>query len=118
MASGIPAGAYLKDISAYYNHLTIPRQLRQLSGLDPETWGEVVVSEGEVDLVLQSRRDPIRCTAEAPGVIPVDTPFRLESTGRPARFQIRYYHEPKLRDGTDLASLLASGSAQRQRAKN
>jgi hypothetical protein len=50
-------------------------------------------------------------------VIPVETPFRLESTGRPARFQIRYFHEPKLRDGGELATLLAASSSQRHRPK-
>jgi len=116
MASGIPEGAYLKDISAHYNHLTIPRRLRQFSTLDPEMWGEVVVSEGEVDLFLQSRGEALRCTPKQSGVIPEGTAFRLESTGQPARFDIRYYHEPKLSDGGELASLLAAGSAQRQRA--
>ncbi len=117
MASRIPEGAYLKDISAHYNHLTISRHLRQFSVLDAETWGEVVVSDGDVDLYLQPQREPIHCTPSAPGIIPVNTPFRIESTGRPVRFDIRYYHEPKLRDGGDLAVLLAASSAQRHRAK-
>ncbi|HKI98235.1 MAG TPA: hypothetical protein VKB51_07165 [bacterium] len=117
MASKIPEGAYLKDISAQYNHLTIPRHLRLFSPLDPEMWGQVVVSEGEVDLMLEGQREPIRCMPEAPGVIPVDTPFRIESTGKPARFQIHYYHEPKLRDEGELASLLSASSAERHRTK-
>lgn len=117
MASTIPEGAYLKDISARYNHLTIPRHLRLLTPLDPEMWGKVVVSEGEVNLYLEGQAEPIRCTPDAPGVIPVDTPFRLESAGRPARFQIHYYHEPKLHDEGELASLLAASSAQRHRPK-
>lgn len=117
MASTIPEGAYLKDISAQFNHLTIPRRLRLFAPLDPEMWGQVVVSEGEVDLFLQGQREPIRCTLDAPGVIPVDTPFRLESTGRPARFRIHYFHEPKLRDEGELASLLAASSSERHRPK-
>jgi hypothetical protein len=117
MASSIPQGAYLKDISAQYNHLTIARHLRLFAPLDPEMWGQVVVSEGEVDLFLQGQREPIRCTPADPGVIPVETPFRLESTGRPARFQIRYFHEPKLRDEGELATLLAASSSQRHRPK-
>jgi hypothetical protein len=117
MASKIPEGAYLKDISAQYNHLTIPRHLRLFSPLDPEMWGLVVVSEGEVELYLQGQREPVRCLPGAPGVIPVDTPFRIESGGRPSRFQIHYYHEPKLRDEGELAGLLAAGPAWRQRPK-
>jgi hypothetical protein len=117
MASKIPEGAYLKDISAHYNQLTIPRNLRQFAPLDPEMWGQVVVSEGEVDLYLQGQREPIRSTPQAPGIIPVDTPFRLESTGRSARFQIHYFHEPKLRDEGELTALLAASSAGRQRPK-
>lgn len=117
MASTIPEGAYLKDISAHYNQRTIPRHLRLFTPLDPEMWGLVVVSEGDVDLFLEGQREPIRCTADAPGVIPVDTPFRLESTGRAVRFQIHYYHEPKLRDEGELATLLASSSAERHRPK-
>lgn len=115
MASAIPQGAYLKDISALYNHLTIPRHLRQFSPLDPEMWGRVLVSAGAVDLILQGQGSPVRCTPEAPGIIPVDTPFRIESTGKPTRFQIHYYHEPKLSDSGDLAKLLAENASQRQR---
>lgn len=114
MASKIPEGAYLKDISAQYNHLTIPRHLRLFSRLDPEMWGEVVVSEGEVNLFLEGQREPIRCLADAPGIVPVATPFRLESTGKPARFQLRYYHEPRLRDEGELATLLAANPALRR----
>jgi hypothetical protein len=117
MASGIPQGAYLKDISAQFNQLSIPRHLRQFSTLDAELCGQVMVSEGEVLLSLEGQREPIRCTPENPGVIPIGAAFRLESAGRPARFQIRYYHEPKLKDGTELAALLASSSAQRHRPK-
>jgi hypothetical protein len=114
MASKIPEGAYLKDLSAQYNHLTVPRHLRLFSRLDSEMWGEVVVSEGEVNLFLEGQREPIRCLPDAPGIIPVDAPFRLESTGKPARFQLRYYHEPRLRDEGELATLLAANPAQRR----
>ena len=117
MADAIPAGAYLKDISAHINHLTIPRHMRLMTPLDPELWGRVVVSEGEVDLYLEGQRDPIRCLPDAPGVIPADTAFRIEATGKPARFQIQYYHEPKLRDGSELATLLAATGTQRRQPK-
>jgi hypothetical protein len=117
MIRKIPEGAYLKDLSAQYNHLTIPRSLRQFARLDPEMWGELVASEGDVNLYLQGQSEPIRCLPDAPGVIPVDTPFRIESTGRPVRFQIRYFHEPKLRDEAELASLLAASCAARQAPK-
>ena len=117
MSNAIPAGAYLKDLSAQYNHLTIPRHLRRMTPLDAELWGLVLVSEGEVDLVLQGQRDPIRCFPAAPGTIPAETPFRIEGIGKPARFQIHYYHAPRLRDGGELSALLAASGAQRRQAK-
>lgn len=117
MASAIPEGAYLKDVSAYYNHLTISRHMRLFSPLPPEMWGRIVVSEGAVDLHLEGQREPVRCLPDAPGIIPVDTPYRIESTGQPVRFRIEFYHEPRLKDDAELASLLAANAAQRHRPK-
>ncbi|MCH7477424.1 MAG: hypothetical protein IIA14_04915, partial [SAR324 cluster bacterium] len=47
MSQELPEGTYLKDISAHFNHLTIPRELRAPGLLPPETWGRLVVEEGE-----------------------------------------------------------------------
>lgn len=115
--AGIPDGAYLKDISAKYNHLTIPRELRVFSELPPEMWGWVLVEEGDLDLFVGSgSAKPTRVTPQQPAVIPVDTPFRVAATGRPVRFQIYYYHEPRLTDEDELASLLAQGARERRPA--
>lgn len=117
MASAIPEGAYLKDISATYNEHTLSRSLRTLSPLEPEMWARVVVFSGEVDLILDGQREPVRCTPQAPGIVPVDTAFRLAATGKPVRFHLEYYHEPKLRDDAELAGLLASGARGRHAAQ-
>ncbi len=114
MATEIPAGAYLKEVSAFYNQFTIPRHLRLFSALDAEMWGQVVVSEGEVDLYLEGQSQPIRCMSDAPGVIPAATPYRIEGTGKPVRFQLHFFHEPKLRDDAELATLLAGNAGQRR----
>jgi hypothetical protein len=116
MATAIPTGAYLKDVSCLYNHLTLPRHLRLLSPLEPELWGRVAVREGAVDLFLEGQREPLRCLPGAPGIIPADTPFRLEGAGQPVRFLIEYWHEPRLKDEGELTTLLASSAADRQRA--
>jgi len=116
MDKDIPPGAFLKDISAQINQHTLPLQLRTFSPLAPELWGRVVVSEGEVDLFLDGSSQPRRVTPAAPGIIPVDTPFRLESTGKPVRFQIHYFHEARLTDEKELATLLAGRQAGRRGA--
>lgn len=116
MASAIPQGAYLKSLSAHFNEHTLLRHLRGMVPLEPEQWARVVVDVGEVELFLEGQREPIRCTPSAPGVIPADTPFRLEPPAKPARFQLHYYHEPKLRDDGELATLLMASSRSRRQA--
>jgi hypothetical protein len=116
MAKDIPPGATLKDLSAQFNQFTIPLRLRTFSPLEPEMWGKVVVSEGEVDLFLGGVAKPLRVTPAVPGIIPADTPFRLERTGKPVRFQIHYFHEARLTDGKELATLLAGRPAERRGA--
>ena len=115
MASAIPQGSYLKGVSPHYNQFTLPRGLRSMAPLEPELWARVVVEEGEVDLVLEGQRVPIRCTPSVPGIIPAATPFRLEPPAHPARFQLHYFHAPRLLDEGELASLLTA-SAQSRRA--
>ena len=116
MASAIPQGAYLKGLSAQFNQHTLLRHLRSMAPLEPELWARVVVDEGEVELFLEGQRVPIRCTPATPGIIPAGTPFRLEPPAKPARFQLHYYHEPRLRDEGELASLLTAGARSRQPA--
>ncbi|MCH9046304.1 MAG: hypothetical protein IIA40_09370 [SAR324 cluster bacterium] len=116
MAHNIPMGAYLKDLSPLVNQHTIPHAMQVFSPLDPEIWGKVVVSEGEVNLFLAGSEKPIRCTRESPGIIPADAPYRLESAGKPVRFQIHYYHEAKLADADELSALLAAAPARRRGA--
>lgn len=102
--SGIPAHATLKDISATYNQDTIPRQFQASHTLPPEVWAQVIVQEGQVDLKLAG--GAMRVTADAPAVVPPNTPFALVGTGEPVRFCLHYYHEPVLADGRALAGLL------------
>lgn len=106
ISAGIPKGAYLKDLSPHINAQTIPNRLRVFSGLDPETWGQVVVSEGEVNLLLEGQK-PKLLSSGVEGIIPPGTRFNLESSGENGRFQILYYHEKSLDDGKELASLLS-----------
>jgi len=113
MAQQLPEGSYLYEVSAYYNQHTIPRDLRVFTPLPPEFWGVVLVEDGEVNLYLEEAPDKaIRVTAKEPGIIPADTRVRLEATGMPVLFYIRYYHDPKLTDADQLASLLGSGREQ------
>src|SRR5689334_21516996 len=104
MASAqLPPGAYLKDISAWYNQNTIPRDLKANHALPPERWATVVVEEGEVQLFLGGAKTPIVVTPEAVAVIAPETPFNLGSNGKPLRFCLHYYHEPLVDDPKSLA---------------
>jgi tellurite resistance-related uncharacterized protein len=105
----LPAHATLQDISATYNQDTIPRQFQAAHTLPPEVWATVVVSEGEVDLKLGGVT--ARVTADAPAVVPPNTPFALAGTGKRVRFCLHYYHEPVLHDGKALAGLLGRSAA-------
>ena len=107
MSQELPEGTYLKDISAHYNHLTIPRELRAPGRLPPETWGRLVVEEGEIQLFVEPGAATLRVTPAAPGIIPADSTFRVEDAGVPARFYIEYHHEPRIRDAAELSRLLA-----------
>lgn len=113
MAAEIPPGAYLKDVSPHINQNTIPHEMRVFAPLEQDTWARVVVSQGEVHLYLAGSEQAVRVTTDASAVIPADTPFRLEGTGLPVRFQLHYFHEPTLDDGADLAKWLAEGAAGR-----
>ena len=111
MSQELPEGAYLKAISAHYNHLNISRELRAPGALPPETWGRLVVEEGEIQLFLEPGGDALRVTPADPGIIPADSTFRIEEAGIPARFYIEYYHESRIRDAAELSRLLVKPAA-------
>jgi tellurite resistance-related uncharacterized protein len=100
----LPDGAFLKDMSAWYNQNTIPRNLRATHALPPEQWAKVVVEDGEVQLFLDGAKTPVSVTAAQPAVIRPEQPFSLASSGKPVRFCLHYFHEPVLADpkGLDL----------------
>ena len=103
MAGTIPAGAFRIEVSATYNRDTISRELRRGMSLPPQTWGKVVVEEGE--LILHAGADA-RVTPDRPGIIPPLTPYRIADTGGPVLFHIEQFHEPKLTDAALLAAQL------------
>jgi len=111
MNDGLPAGAVLREISAHYNHLTIPRELRVLQPLPPEMWGKLVVEEGSLLLRLGEGGTARPVTGEV--VIPKNTPFAVEAGGGAARFYLEYYHEPVVDDPQVLAGMLGRGGASR-----
>lgn len=103
---GIPEGAFRFDISADYNHNTIPRCLLRESHLPPEVWGRLRVVHGEVDVVFSPPRKMQRATPARPAVIPPLTPFKLARTEQPVDFYLEYFHEPRLADPETLAAHL------------
>jgi tellurite resistance-related uncharacterized protein len=107
----LPAGAYLKDISAWYNQDTIPRSLRAGQSLQDGFWAKVVVDEGEVHLFLDHAKTPLVVTHDQPAVIAPETPFRLAAGDKPVRFRLHYYHEPVLSDPAQLAAQLGRSRA-------
>ncbi|MBI4084014.1 MAG: DUF1971 domain-containing protein [Candidatus Lambdaproteobacteria bacterium] len=111
MARELPQGAELTELSAHFNHLTLPRALRSRSALPEEHWARLVVLEGKMHLFLGDAAPPEVVTPQQPAIIPRETEFRIEQAGVPARFFLEYYHEPRLRDAKVLASLLGRGRA-------
>lgn len=109
----IPAGAYLKDISAHYNQLTLPRHFLAGHALPAETWGSLVVETGEVELSLPGSEPSQRVTPGGPAVIPPQTRFRLEVKSKGAQFFLKIYHEAKLADAVELAGLMGRGASRR-----
>jgi tellurite resistance-related uncharacterized protein len=104
----LPLGAFLKDISAWYNQNTIPREMRATHALPPERWAQVMVEHGEVQLFVDGAKTPIVVTHEQPAVIAPETPFSLGSSGKPTRFCLHYFHEAVL---TDLQGLRGGRAA-------
>lgn len=109
----IPEDAFLKDISAHYNRLTFPRDLRAPSALPAETWGKVIAENGELELSLEGSGaqtvDP-----DHPGVVPPEVAFRLEPKSKEMVFFLEYFHESRLHDPAQLAAALGRKPARRQ----
>lgn len=113
MSQALPEGAYLKDVSAHYNQLTIPRSLLLAAPLQPEIWGRLVVETGMLRLFLDGGMQAAMVTPESPAIIPAGAKFRVEEAGEPVRFYLEYYHVPRLDDGAELADLLSRAPARR-----
>lgn len=107
----LPPGAFLKDISAWYNQDTIPRELRATHALPAEHWGQVVVDHGEVNLFLDGSKTAVVVTPGQPVVIGPETPFSLSATGKPGRFCLHYFHLPLVMDAKELAGELGGHAA-------
>lgn len=107
----LPAGAYLKDISAWYNQNTIPRPLRAGESLPAGVWAQVVVDAGEAHLFLNGAKTPLSVTRGKPALVPPETPFSLGAGSQPLRFRLLYYHEPVVSDPAELAARLGRDRA-------
>ncbi len=108
MHSDLPLGAYLQDVSALYNHHTLPRAMRQGMSLPPERWARIVVEEGELSLFLAGAGSPAPLSPATPGIVPPGTEFQLSAGREPVRFRLEYYHEAQLDDPGQLAAMLGS----------
>ena len=106
MAGTIPAGSFRIEVSATYNRDTISRELRRGMSLPPQTWGKVVVEEGELALKLGDPPRELRAAPGQDGIIPPRTRFSCAPAGQPVLFRIEYFHEPKLNDPAQLLSQL------------
>lgn len=113
MSQELPRGAYLKDISAHYNHLTISRALRRSAPLPPGIWGRVVVEQGALKLFLDGGGEATIVAPASPALVPGGAKFRVEESGSPLRFYLEYYHVPQLEDGAELAGLLSRAPARK-----
>ena len=108
MAATLPEGAFLKDISAWYNAETVPRWLRAGDRLPAGTWALVVVEDGTAKFQLESKRGAVSAGAKSPALIAPETRFQFESSSKDARFCLHYYHAPILGDAGNLAAELRS----------
>ena len=101
----LPSNVYRQDISAQISHLTIPRQMLAGQMLPPNVWMQVVLLQGEVDLVLDDS-EHARLTPGKTGVVAPQQRFRLAATGQSALFCLEYFHEAKQLDANRLAQAL------------
>jgi tellurite resistance-related uncharacterized protein len=113
MPHQLPQGAYLQDISAHYNQLTIPRTLLRSAPLASGFWGRLVVEQGKLRLFLDGAAEPRIVTPQDAPVIPAGVAFKVEEAGEAVRFYLEYYHVPRLDDGAELAGLLAGNTSRR-----
>ena len=116
MPESLPQGAYLKDISAHYNQLTIPRAMRHSAPLPAEVWGRIVVEEGSLKLYLDGGAQATMVTPQNSVLIPGGTRYRVEDTGTPLRFYVEYHHVSLLHDGAELAGLLSRTPPRKSRS--
>lgn len=117
MAETIPPEMVLRELSAQFNHNSIPRSLSVFSSMPRNEWARVVVSEGEIFLLFGGEEKARCLLPDEPGIIPPTTRFRIAATGKTGSFQIFYFHLPPNDDAAHLAGLLAQGAADR-RAKD
>ncbi len=115
MSQALPEGAYLEDISAHYNQLTVPRSLLADSHLEPEHWARVVVEEGRLTVRIGGQPQP--AAPGQPAIVPPETPFGINPPADAVRFYLEYYHEPLLDDPAELASLLGRRGGGRSRPR-
>lgn len=106
MAETIPAGSFRCELSATYNAHTIPREWRHGEALPAQTWGKVVVDEGELGLNLGAPPRDVRVVPGQDAIIPPHTRFTCAAVGGRVLFRIEYFHEPKLNDAASLLSQL------------
>ena len=111
MAALLPRGAFLKDISAWYNADTAPRWMRAGHRLPAGTWALIIAEDGAVKFQLEGKRGIVTASPKTPAIIAPETRFQYESAGGSARFCLHYYHEALLGDAADLASQLSGGRA-------
>lgn len=93
-AQGIPEGYFLLDITPTYNQHSMRREMQLFQLLPKGLWGRVVALQGEIVLHVEGGRSPARVEPGRPALIPADTPFRLEPTGKPVRFYLEHHHPP------------------------
>lgn len=106
MPDELPSGALLVDLSARYNHDTIPRSLARFLPAPRGCWARVVVEKGGLELAFPGGTPSQRLDSMDAGIVPPGTPFKIAPTEKPLRFQIEYYRKPRLGDGEDLAAAM------------
>ena len=104
----LPEGALLREISPWYNELTIPRSLLVPNTSPDGMWAKVVVESGRLEIAIgEGASEPV--VADQPVNISPGTSFQVISPATPVRFHIHYFTTPQHGDAEGLAAMLSRG---------
>jgi tellurite resistance-related uncharacterized protein len=87
----MPAGVVQYKQTAEFDERTLPNGLRSRHTLKPDTWGRIVVLEGELLYVIEQEPSlSFVLTPDAPGIVAPEAPHHVAPRG-PVRLRIEFF---------------------------